>query len=176
MHSPHPHRPININQAHAESLSLNERVALAVSKRVGTMWFCYGLAMLMLVWGAVNMALGEYAFDKYPFSFLFFCLGGIMQSLLMPLIMVAQNLDAKHAEAKTDEEYRMTLKVCHDNETIITQNNRLLAMLGEKDIDVLDETVNRILYDLNNAIQHCKTIEEAQQLIWKIASREEQAS
>jgi hypothetical protein len=36
-----------------------------------------------------------------------------------------------------------------------------------------DQVINRILMDLSNAIGKCKTIEDAQRLVWAIASREE---
>jgi uncharacterized membrane protein len=94
-----------VNQVHHDSLSLNDKIARFISRRVGTMWFCYGLAAIMFIWGIINILLGKRAFDAYPFSFLFFCLGGIMQSLLMPLIMVAQNLDTRHAELRAESDH-----------------------------------------------------------------------
>ena len=36
-----------------------------------------------------------------------------------------------------------------------------------------DTLINRILMDLSNAIGKCKTVEDAQRLVWGIASREE---
>lgn len=36
-----------------------------------------------------------------------------------------------------------------------------------------DTLINRILMDLSNAIGKCKTIEDAQRLVWEIASKEE---
>lgn len=118
-HTKHPHKPRNVNVIHRETLTVNDHVALWVSRRVGTMWFCYALALIMTLWGGMNVALGKNAVDPFPFSFLFFCLGGIMQSLLMPLIMVAQNLDAHHQELQAEESYQTTMKIYHDIEQII---------------------------------------------------------
>lgn len=36
-----------------------------------------------------------------------------------------------------------------------------------------DILINRILMDLSNAIGKCKTVEDAQRLVWEIASKEE---
>src|SRR5579863_9359228 len=99
------HMPKNVNAVHADSLSINDRIACFVSDKVGTMWFCYGLAVLMIVWALLQWLLGNTAPDRFPYPFLFFCLGGIMQSLLMPLIMVAQNQSAQHAALRAQEQY-----------------------------------------------------------------------
>ncbi len=96
---------VNVNAIHARSFSRNDRIARFVASRVGTMWFCYGLALLMLAWAVLQTLLGKAAWDAFPFPFLFFCLGGIMQSLLMPLLMVAQNLDMRHAELLAESDH-----------------------------------------------------------------------
>lgn len=103
---------INVNKVHRDAMSLNDKIAMWVSNHVGTMWFCYGLALLMIVW-ALSQAvllprLGIKPFDPYSFPFLFFILGGVMQSLLMPLIMVAQNQGAKHSELRAESDHHIT--------------------------------------------------------------------
>jgi hypothetical protein len=42
-----------------------------------------------------------------------------------------------------------------------------------RDISTGDRVINRILMDLSNSIGKCETVEEAQQLVWRLASREE---
>lgn len=118
---------MNVNDMHAESLSLNDRIALWVSAHVGTMWCCYLLAVLMVSWALAQWFLGEQAPDRYPYPFLFFCLGGVMQSLLLPLIMVAQNLQARHAELRAETDYH-TNKA---NAEMVTQIDRKLTQLVE---------------------------------------------
>jgi uncharacterized membrane protein len=41
-------------------------------------------------------------------------LGNIVQLLLMPLLMVGQNLQGRHTEARAEEEYRTVTKIFHD--------------------------------------------------------------
>lgn len=132
-YKPHPHSARNVNQAHHDSLTVNDKIALRVSGIVGTMWFCYGLALVMFFWALLQQAilpgLRIQAIDPYPFSFLFFCLGGIMQSLLMPMIMVEQNRQSRHAMQQADSTYNTDVKVYHDTETLIAQNNKQFEVL-----------------------------------------------
>lgn len=69
-------------------------------------------------------------FDPYPFAFLLF-LGNIVQLLLMPLIMVGQNLQGRHTELRADEEYRTTASSFRDIEEIKAELKRQSAMLEE---------------------------------------------
>lgn len=128
-HAQHPATaPANV--ALHESLTTNDHIAMFISDHVGTMQFCYILAGLMFCWSVVQMfllPLGNLPrFDPYPFPFLFFCLGGIMQSLLMPLLMVANNLQSRHNELRAEAEFA------------IDQHN-------QAQIDVLEAKINAIL-------------------------------
>lgn len=134
-YKPHPHQTRNVNRAHHESLTVNDKIALRVSGIVGTMWFCYGLALVMFFWALLQQtilpALHINAFDPFPFSFLFFCLGGIMQSLLMPMIMVEQNRQSCHAMQVADAAYSTDIKTHKDVETVIEQNNEIIQQNAE---------------------------------------------
>jgi uncharacterized membrane protein len=89
------------------------------------MWFCYGLSGVMFVWALLQQSMLPMlhlpVFDPYPFAFLFFCLGGIMQSLLMPLIMTAQNQDARHAELRAEADYHVN-QASFDQLTVILEH------------------------------------------------------
>ena len=89
--APHPHRPTNPHERVRRSLGLQDRIALVMTTAIGTMYAVYVLAAFMVGWMALQVAMGQRAFDPYPFAFLLF-LGNIVQLLLMPLIMVGQNL------------------------------------------------------------------------------------
>jgi uncharacterized membrane protein len=129
---------VNVNAVHQETLSFNDKIAARVSSIVGTMWFCYGLALLMFSWYALQErifpALHIPAFDPYPFAFLFFCLGGIMQSLLMPLIMVSQNRNAVHTELRAESDHHINQENFQHIESIVRhlekQDEELLKQTG----------------------------------------------
>lgn len=132
------HKPENVNRKHRASLTAQDRIALAVTGAIGTMYAVYFFALFMAGWMMWQARLGERAFDPYPFAFLLF-LGNIVQLLLMPLIMVGQNLQTKHAEIRSEEEYQTTLSSYKDIETI-------LARLDHQDQELLKQT--NLLKDL----------------------------
>jgi uncharacterized membrane protein len=113
---PHPHRASNPHERVSKGYSRQDRIALAITAAVGTMYAVYFLAAFMVGWMLVQTAAGNGAFDPFPFIFLLF-LGNIVQLLLMPLIMVGQNLQGKHAEARAEEEFQTTQKTFADAET-----------------------------------------------------------
>ena len=129
---PHPHTPKNPHLQVASAMSRQDRIALAVTGAVGTMYAVYIFATFMAGWMLLQGVLGNAAFDPYPFAFLLF-LGNIVQLLLMPLIMVGQNLQTRHSEARAEEEYRTVGKIFHDNETA-------LAHLDAQDRELLRQT------------------------------------
>lgn len=118
-----PLHEINVNEVHQQSQSTNERIAVIVANHVGTMVFCYCLATLMLWWTivmeAILPALHVRAPDPFPFSFLFFILGGIMQSLLMPLIMVAQNIEARRSELLAEHNFHTNQAIYHTLQKVV---------------------------------------------------------
>jgi uncharacterized membrane protein len=129
---PHPHRPRNPHREVMAALSRNDRIALVITGAIGTMYAVYVFALFIAGWMLLQVALGNAAFDPYPFAFLLF-LGNIVQLLLMPLIIVGQNLQARHGEARSDEAYRTVGKIFHDNEAA-------LAHLDAQDREMLRQT------------------------------------
>jgi uncharacterized membrane protein len=129
---PHPHRARNPHRDVMAALSRQDRIALAITGAIGTMYAVYVFATFMAGWMLLQIALGKAAFDPYPFAFLLF-LGNIVQLLLMPLIMVGQNLQGRHAQAQADEEYKTVGKTFHDNEAG-------LAHLDAQDVELFRQT------------------------------------
>lgn len=115
---PRLHKPQNVNEKHAESLGVNDKIALSVTNAMGTMWALYFMAFFMLFWCVWQFLMRDKAFDPYPYAFLLF-LGNIVQLLLMPLIMVGQSILSKHAEMRADEQYKTTLSSYQDLEHIM---------------------------------------------------------
>lgn len=134
-HLPHMHKrhkPQNVNQEHKASLSMQDRLALNITNAVGTMYAVYFFIVAMAGWMLWQGAISHKPFDPYPFAFLLF-MGNIVQLLLMPLIMVGQNIQGRHAELRSDEEYQTTLSSFEDSQHIIdrlTQQDEQLARLA----------------------------------------------
>lgn len=122
---PSRHQPENVNTKHKQSLGLQDRIALLITAGVGTMYAVYFFALFMAGWMLWQSYLNQKPFDPYPFAFLLF-MGNIVQLLLMPLIMVGQNLQGRHAGIRAEEEYKTTNSSYKDIE-------RILMHLDEQD-------------------------------------------
>jgi len=126
------HKPQNVNLKHKEGLGLQDRIALVITTAVGTMYAVYFFALFMAGWMLWQSHLANKPFDPYPFAFLLF-LGNIVQLLLMPLIMVGQNIQGRHSEIRAEEEYNTTTSSYHDIENI-------LSHLDAQDKQILTQT------------------------------------
>ena len=113
------HRPENVNVKHKARLGLEDRIALFTTNIIGTMYAVYFFALFMAGWMLWQSFFDKKPFDPFPFAFLLF-LGNIVQLLLMPLIMVGQNLQGRHAEIRAEEEYKTTQSSYSDIERILT--------------------------------------------------------
>jgi uncharacterized membrane protein len=124
-------------------MGFQDKIALNVTTAVGTMYAVYLFAVWMGGW-MIWQHYAAHKFDPYPFAFLLF-LGNIIQLLLMPLIMVGQNIQGKHSELRADEEYHTTMSSYQDIEAI-------LKHLDAQDQELLRQT--KLLEDLYKA--NCK--------------------
>ena len=112
-------KPLNINVKHKSSLNFQDRMALAMTTGIGTMYAVYFFAVFMTGWMIWQTYFSHKPFDPFPFAFLLF-IGNIVQLLLMPLIMVGQNIQGRHAEIRTEEEYKTTMTSYKDIGHILT--------------------------------------------------------
>ena len=135
---PSRHTPQNVNKIHNQKLKLQDHIALTITTAIGTMYAVYFFALFMASWMLWQGVISHHKFDPYPFAFLLF-LGNIVQLLLMPLIMVGQNIQGRHAEIRSDEEYKTTMTSYVDIEHI-------LKHLDSQDQELLKQT--KMLQDL----------------------------
>jgi uncharacterized membrane protein len=129
------HRPENINTKHQHTLGIQDRIALFVTGAVGTMYAVYFFGTVMAGWMLWQTYFDRHPFDPFPFAFLLF-LGNIVQLLLMPLIMVGQNIQGKHSEIRAEEEYKTTNSSYRDIEQILLHLNKQDLQM-QKQLDIL---------------------------------------
>jgi uncharacterized membrane protein len=135
-------RPLrNINVEMREKRSRLDRLALWITGHVGTMGFFLIILTWTLIWLGWNLlAPDQYKFDP-PMGFVFWLfLSNLIQILLMPLIMVGQNLLGRHAEARAEHDLEINIKAEQEIEVILHhlehQNEILITMLGKLGVDV----------------------------------------
>lgn len=123
----------NPNKEHKESLTDLERLALWITKHVGTMGFFIILfcwAIFWLSWNIIGPE--ELRFDPYPAFVLWIFISNIIQLMMMPLIMVGQNLQSRHSEYRAEAEYELNVRAEAEIETIITRLEQISNDLKNK--------------------------------------------
>ncbi len=124
----------NINQEHRDSLSPLERLALWITEHVGSMGFFLIVFVWTVLWLSWNfLAPPHLKFDP-PMAFVFWLfLSNMIQLFLMPLIMVGQNLQSRHAELRAEHDFEVNVKAEEEIEALLRhieyQNRLLLALV-----------------------------------------------
>ncbi|MEJ5250503.1 MAG: DUF1003 domain-containing protein [Chthonomonadetes bacterium] len=123
----------NVNVQHHQQLTPMERIALWITQHVGTMGFFLLIAIWSMFWLLWNlMASRPLRFDPPPAFVLWLFLSNLIQILLMPLLLVGQNVLSRHAELRADNDYEVNLKTEQEVEVILQHleyQDRLLEKL-----------------------------------------------
>ena len=124
----------SVNVEHRKKLSRLERLAIWITDRVGTMGFFLVIFVWTFVWlGWNTLAPSAVRFDPFPAFVLWLFLSNMIQIFLMPLIMVGQNLQGRHAEARAEADFDVNTKAEREIEAILlhleTQNDLILKIL-----------------------------------------------
>ena len=101
----------NSNQIYRNLLNQSERFAIWITNKVGTMGFFMIIFFWTVGWLGWNMfAPVNLRFDPYPAFVLWLFISNMIQIFLMPLIMIGQNMQGKHAEIRAENDYQVNLK------------------------------------------------------------------
>ena len=130
----------NINIERREQMGSLERLALFVTRHIGTM----GFFLLIFSWTALWLGWNIFAppvwrFDPYPAFVLWLFISNMIQILLMPLIMIGQNLQGKNSEARAEADFDVNVRAEQEIETILqhleNQNELILGIVNRLDKD-----------------------------------------
>ena len=128
-------KPIqNVNIKHRESLSYLEKIAVKVTDYVGSMGFFIIIFAWTVLWLGWNiLAPKELRFDPVPAFVLWLFISNMIQIFLMPLIMIGQNLQGRHAEKRAESDYEVNVKSEREIEAILMhlehQNDLIIKIL-----------------------------------------------
>lgn len=110
----------NVNVKHRRSLSALEKLAVFITERIGTMGFFFIIFTWSAFWLLWNiLAPGNFRFDPFPAFVLWLFISNLIQLHLMPLIMVGQNIQGKHAELRSEHDYETDKKAEKGIEAIL---------------------------------------------------------
>ncbi|MEI7668707.1 MAG: DUF1003 domain-containing protein [Pseudomonadota bacterium] len=138
--------PRNVNKEFSENLSKLDRFAIFITEKVGTIGFFLIILAWTILWLGWNLlAPSSLQFDP-PMGFvLWLFISNLIQILLMPLIMVGQNIQGKHAEARAENDLEINIKAEQEIEIILNhleyQNTILIALVKKLEINLLEEAI-----------------------------------
>ncbi|HYM92914.1 MAG TPA: DUF1003 domain-containing protein, partial [Chitinophagaceae bacterium] len=110
----------NVNVVHKQKLSRLDRLALWITDNVGSMGFFIIIFVWTIIWlGWNTLAPPASRFDPFPAFVLWLFISNMIQIFLMPLIMIGQNLQSAHAEARAEADFEVNTKAETEIETIL---------------------------------------------------------
>lgn len=133
-------KPIrNVNIIHREKLSIVDRLAVLVTQRVGTFGFFLIVLLWTVTWLSWNVfAPQELRFDPYPAFVLWLFISNTIQIMLMPLLMVGQNLQGRHSETRAEAEFEVNTQSAKDLDAVLmhleNQNELLTKILKHLEV------------------------------------------
>ncbi|MDO8655587.1 MAG: DUF1003 domain-containing protein [bacterium] len=126
----------NINVEHRQKINVLEKLAMFVTKKVGTASFfllIFTWTVTWLVWNTLGPA--SLRFDPFPAFVLWLFISNMIQMMLIPLIMIGQSLQKKHSEARAESDYEVNVKAEREIETILqhleNQNELVLKIVEQ---------------------------------------------
>lgn len=129
------HRAIrNVNEEHRNKLTRLEKLAIWITDKVGSMGFFIIIFVWTIIWlGWNTLAPSSSRFDPFPAFVLWLFISNMLQIFLMPLIMIGQNLQGRHAEARAESDFDINVKAEKEIEAILLhleqQNDLMLRIL-----------------------------------------------
>ena len=123
----------NTNHVYKNNLKPSERFAIWITDRIGTIGFFILILTWTIFWLGWNMfAPVHLRFDPYPAFVLWLFISNMIQIFLMPLLMVGQNLQAKRAEIRAENDYNVNIKAEKEIALLMQEIKELKKMLSEK--------------------------------------------
>ena len=148
-HLQHRRPPRNINQETQASFSTLERIAILVTEWVGTFGFFLIVFFWTVIWLLWNMvAPSDLRFDPAPAFVLWLFISNMIQIFLMPLIMVGQNLQGRHAELRAENDFEINKKAEQEVETILLHLKRQELLIRRHE-ERVSEALSRLEAQLN---------------------------
>jgi len=115
------------NEIHKSRLNKTDKIALFITSKIGTMSFFYFCLVL------VTLPL----FFKSSMPIVQYISSGYLQLIFLPLILVGQNLQSRHAELRAKHDYETNAKAEKEIEAILLhlekQDELMLQILKKLD-------------------------------------------
>src|SRR5580658_7709848 len=130
----------NPNEVIEEEMTAGERVADGVAKFGGSWTFIISFLVVLVIYCAINVALGKSAWDVYPFILLNLILS-MLAAIQAPVIMMSQNRQDLKDRLRGELDYDVNRRA----EAEIKALSQKLNLLGDKIVDVEDILRERLV-------------------------------
>ncbi|MDR3692305.1 MAG: DUF1003 domain-containing protein [Fimbriimonas sp.] len=151
----------NANQVHDSQLSPLDKFAMAITDKVGSMGFFLIIFGWTVLWCGYNLLASEVpalhwpAFDPFPAFVAYLLMSNVIQILLMPLIMVGQNLQGHHSEIRAELDFETNKKAEQEVNVILKHlehnTDLLIQLMKHLDCKITDEELRAITAEKNLA-------------------------
>lgn len=124
----------NPNREHCDKLSPLELFALKITDKVGSPAFFLLILTWTVLWTGYNILaphVGLKAFDPFPAFVAYLLISNVIQILLMPLIMVGQNLQSRHSELRAESDFEVNVKAEEEIKEILLRLEQHQAMMEQ---------------------------------------------
>lgn len=117
-----------------------DKIALWITKRVGSMGFFVIIFIWTVVWLGWNIfAPKNLRYDPFPGFVLWLFMSNMIQLFLMPLIMIGQNVDSKQSDLRAEVDLKINAQAEIEIETILLhlerQNKIMMRLLQHIESD-----------------------------------------
>ncbi len=110
----------NVNSVFKEKLTNLEKSAVWIASHVGSMGFFSIILVWTIIWLLWNtLAPIELRFDPYPAFVLWLFISNMIQLFLLPLLLIGQNIQSKHADARSEVDFEVDTKAEKEIEAVL---------------------------------------------------------
>ena len=114
------------HEHHDRKLNARDKIALFINEKIGSFWFFVFCVLLVVVWTVWNvMSPPSFRFDDAQFN-IWQYVSSAFQIIMMPLIMVVQQIQLQHAEARSEFSYLASKRSMGENALMISYLEALL--------------------------------------------------
>ena len=120
----------NVNKEHRDSLGVLDKIAIFITKIVGTMWCAIAFTILALI------SLPQ-AINGGTATTISWIAQTFLQLVLLSIIMVGQNLQSRHSELRADADYETNIESKKDIENLMKRLDSIETNKLDKILEIL---------------------------------------
>ncbi len=110
----------NPNDTFQDQLKPSQKLALFVTEHVGTMGFFFIILAWTLIWLAWNILMPKsLKWDPYPAFVLWLIISNILQILLMPLLLIGQNIQGMRTDIRGEHDFETDKRAEKEIQTVL---------------------------------------------------------